>query len=259
LTANDSPCSVLIFKNNKKMTDFMVDRWKILSEDSFRKRGLFVAALSGGNTPRDFYSHLALPGDHGIWKRTHIFVVDERYVPSTNADSNYGMLSRLLLDRVPVPAENRHPVPVQERTLEKAAGKYEEEIRQFFELREGVFPQFDLIMLGIGEDGHTASLFPGHDALEGKKHFVSAVKEAPKKHQRVTLTLPVINNARNIIFLVAGKEKADAVKEVMEEKNPSLPASMVRPIKGNLSFVLDREAASLLSPEFRRECSMVTQ
>jgi len=237
----------------------MVDKWKILSQESFRKRGLFVAALSGGNTPRDFYGDLALSADHGIWKRTHIFMVDERCVPFTDSDSNYGMLSRLLLDKVPITVKNRHPVPVEEKTLEMAAEKYEAAIRSFFRLRNEELPSFDLIMLGVGEDGHTASLFPGHDALKEGKHLVYPVKKAPKKHQRLTLTLPLINNARNIIFLVTGKEKATAVREVVEDKNPSLPASMVRPVKGNLSFVLDRQAASLLSRGFRRQCSVVTR
>jgi 6-phosphogluconolactonase len=160
---------------------------------------------------------------------------------------------------VPIPAENRHPVPVHDKTLERAADNYEASIRSFFRLGKKERPEFDLIALGLGEDGHTASLFPGHDALRERKHLVYPVREAPKKHQRLTLTLPVINNARNIIFLVTGKEKATAVTEVVEEKNPSLPASMVRPLEGNLSFVLDREAASLLSPGFRRQCSTVTR
>lgn len=237
----------------------MVDKWKILSQESFRKRGLFVAALSGGNTPRDFYGDLALSADRGIWKRTHIFMVDERYVPFTDSDSNYGMLSGLLLDKVALPPANRHPAPVEEKTLGMAAENYGAAIRSFFRLRNEELPAFDLIILGLGEDGHTASLFPGHDALKERKHLVYPVKKAPKKHQRLTLTMPVINNARNIIFLVTGEEKATAVRKVVEEKNPSLPASMVRPVKGTLSFVLDREAASLLSPGFRRQCSTVTR
>jgi 6-phosphogluconolactonase len=250
---------ILIFDDIRRMSDFMVGKWKELSEEAFRAKDTFVAALSGGNTPRDFYRDLAALNNSGIWKRTHIFMVDERYVPFTDADSNYGMLSKLLLDRVPAPAENRHPVPVQERTLEKAAENYEAAIRSFFRLQKDDLPEFDFIMLGMGEDGHTASLFPGRDSLKERKHLVYPVRKAPKKYQRVTLTLPVINNARNIIFLVTGKEKANAVKEVMEEKNPLLPASMVRPVKGTLSFVLDSEAASLLSTKFLPKCSVVTR
>jgi 6-phosphogluconolactonase len=250
LTANNGGFSVFVFENNREATDFMVWKWKELSEEAFRARSIFVAALSGGSTPKDFYRVLTGLSSTDIWRKTHIFMVDERYVPFPDADSNYGMLSELLLNEVRLPPANRHPVPVQEETLAMAAKKYEEEIRRFFGLREGMFPQFDLIMLGMGEDGHTASLFPGHNELKERKRLVSPVKKAPKKHQRVTLTLPVINNAKNIIFLVTGKKKANAVMEVMEEKNPSLPASMVRPVKGNLSFVLDREAASLLSPGF---------
>ena len=237
----------------------MADKWKALSGDAFSDRGLFVAALSGGSTPRDFYRALAGFGDHGIWRKTHIFMVDERYVPFTDADSNYGTLSKLLLDRVSIPAENRHPVPVQEKTLETAADNYEGAIRSFFRLGKEELPGFDLITLGVGEDGHTASLFPGHDALTEKARLACPVRKAHKQHPRVTLTLPVINRARDIIFLVTGEKKAAAIREVVEKRNASLPASMVRPAKGNLSFVLDREAASLLSPEFQRQCSTVTQ
>jgi 6-phosphogluconolactonase len=259
LTENHSPCSVFVFENSKEMTYFMVRKWKELSGEAFRARGFFVAALSGGNTPRDFYISLAGLEDQGIWSRTHIFMADERYVPFTAAQSNYGMLNELLLDKVPVPGENCHPVPVMEPTIERAAEKYEDHMRNFFRLEGAAFPAFDLIMLGIGEDGHTASLFPGHNALGERKRLVCPVKKAPKEHQRVTLTLPVINNARNIIFLVAGKEKATAVRGVIEEQNPSLPASMIRPAEGTLSFVIDHEAASLLSPEFRRLSSVVTR
>ena len=151
-------------------------------------------------------------------------------------------------------------MPVEENTLEEAAEITKRPSEVFSRLRERkTFPQFDLVMLGMGEDGHTASLFPGQETLREKVRLVYPVRNAPKGHQRVTLTLPVINHAGNIIFLVTGKKKAAAVRGVVEEKNPSLPASMVRPAKGDLSFVLDREAASLLSPEFQRQCSTVTQ
>ena len=259
MTANDSRRSVLVFANNEEVTDFMIRKWKELSAEAFHARSIFVAALSGGSTPRDFYRDLAGIADRNIWSGTHIFMADERYVSFTDADSNYRMLSELLLDRVPIPLENRHPVPVQEKTLERAAENYEAAITSFFKLRKKELPEFDLIMLGLGEDGHTASLFPGHNALKEKKHLVYPVKNAPKKHHRLTLTLPVINNARNIIFLVTGKEKANAVREVVEERNPSLPASMIRPEGGNLSFVMDCKAASLLSPEFRYASETVVQ
>ena len=236
----------------------MVDKWKSLSNDAFGGQGIFTAALSGGNTPRDFYVALAGLTDEGMWRKAHVFMVDERYVPPTDSDSNYGMLSRLLLDKVPIPAGNRHPVPVQEKTLEKTAENYEAAIRTFFRLGKQEFPQFDLIMLGLGEDGHTASLFPSQDALKEREHLVYPVRKAPKAHARVTLTLPVINHARNVVFLVTGREKAAAAKGVLEERDPALPAFMIRPETGNLSFLLDRAAASLLSAEFQHNCGTVT-
>jgi 6-phosphogluconolactonase len=251
-------CTAVILEA-ASVSEYVVEEWRELKQRTLSQRKFFAVALSGGRTPAGFYRRLSDERRDEAWKDVHIFLADERYVPFSDPDSNYGMLSELLLNKVELPATNRHPAPVQEKTLEIAAREYEDEIRQFFGLHEDTFPQFDLIMLGMGEDGHTASLFPGHDSLKERKHLVYPVRKAPKKHQRLTLTLPVINNARNIIFLITGKEKANAVKRVMEEKNPSLPASMVRPVKGNLSFVLDREAASLLSPEFRRQCSVVTR
>jgi 6-phosphogluconolactonase len=242
------------------LPEYMVEKWCELEQRTLSEQEYFAVALSGGRTPITFYRRLSEEHRGEVWNHVHVFLSDERYVPFSHPDSNYGMLSELLLNEVRLPPANRHPVPVQEATLEMAARKYEEDIRQFFKLRRGMFPEFDLIMLGMGEDGHTASLFPGHDdALNERERLVYPVKEAPKKYQRLTLTLPVINNAKNIVFLITGKEKANAVREVMENKNPSLPASMVRPIKGTLFFVLDSDAASLLSAEFRRQYSMVTR
>jgi len=239
--------------------EYVVEEWRELKQRTLSQQKYFSVALSGGMTPAGFYCRLSQEDRREAWKAVHVFLADERYVPLSNPDSNYGMLSELLLNKVGLPPANRHPAPVQEKTLEIAAKKYEDEIRQFFELREDVFPQFDLIVLGMGEDGHTASLFPGQDSLMEKKHLVYPVKEAPKKHQRLTFTLPVINNAKNIIFLVTGEEKANVVSQVLENRNPLLPASMVRPVKGTLTFILDLEAASLLSPDFRCANKTVVQ
>lgn len=166
-------------------------------------------------------------------------------MPFADPESNYGMLTGILLDKVNMPQENRHPVPVDEPSPDISANKYENDMIRFFGLRNSRLPVFDLIVLGIGEDGHTASLFPGTDVLKEREHLARAVYMDPIKHNRITLTLPVINNAKNIIFLASGIKKADVIRKVLKEKLVSLPASMVMPERGNILFILDNEAGSL--------------
>jgi 6-phosphogluconolactonase len=156
-------------------------------------------------------------------------------------------LKETLLKRIQIPQENIHPVPTEKSTLEMSAKEYEEELRRFFKLPQGKFPEFDLILLGIGEDGHTASLFPGSPLLNDFTHLAVPVISDETRHHRITLTLPVINNAKHVVFLVTGGKKAAILKEVIVKRNPSLPASMVNTMSGNLMFLIDREASSALS------------
>ncbi len=231
----------IVLQNAEEMWKFMGEKWKRISTASVGERGYFTAALSGGKTPVGFYQYMAslegLP-----WSKTHIFFVDERFVPAEDADSNYGMIRGNLLNRVSLPPRNVHSISTAESSPQVSARGYEEELRIFFELTEGGIPEFDLILLGMGEDGHTASLFPGSEALNEKHHLAAAVRLAASTHDRITLTLPVINNARNVFFLVSGKGKSQVLKRLMDKKNPTLPASMVQPVKGRLFFVMDREA-----------------
>jgi 6-phosphogluconolactonase len=249
----ENQLEVFIFDNTCETANFMVKQWKELSLKAIRQKGSFVAALSGGSTPRDFYRKLSLEKEISTWDKNHLFLVDERIVPFTDADSNYGMLDSLLLRRVNIPPENRHFIPVQSFSPEILAKKYEEDMKKFFRLQKNKFPEFDLIMLGIGKDGHTASLFPGTEALKCKKQLAAAVILDQVKHDRITLTLPVINSAKNIIFLAHGKEKATAIKRVIEERDISLPASLVKPGRGRLIFLLDRDAGSLLTGKFQNK------
>jgi 6-phosphogluconolactonase len=229
------------------MAGYMVKEWHELVDRTLAAQKFFAVALSGGRTPRDFYRRLSGEHEREDWNDIHVFLADERYVPFSDPDSTYGMLTELLLDRVSLPHGNRHPAPVEEKTLEIASTKYEEEIRHFFKLDKGMFPKFDLIMLGMGEDGHTASLFPDNKALKEEERLTCPVTDAPKAHDRITLTLPVINNAKHVIFYVSGTSKAAAVRRVLEDGDPSLPSSHVRPAGGDLRFVLDRDAASQLT------------
>jgi 6-phosphogluconolactonase len=243
---------VLIFDNMREMADFMVIQWKRLSLKAIREKGFFVVALSGGKTPGDFYRRLSFEKGISTWDKNHLFLVDERIVPLTDADSNYGMLDKLLLSKVNMPSENRHSIPVLGSSPEILARKYEEDMKKFFRLRKNRFPEFDLIVLGIGKDGHTASLFPGAEALNEKNHLAVAVIPEQAKYNRITLALPVINSAKNIIFLAYGKEKAKVIKGVIEERDISLPASLVKPERGKLIFLLDRDAGSLLAGKFKK-------
>jgi 6-phosphogluconolactonase len=247
VTTNQKLRTVIL--ETRAMVQYMTQEFYDLARRVLSRQKCFTVAFSGGRTPRDFYLRLSDKDKRDIWTNVHVFLADERYVPFSDPDSNYGMLNELLLERVSLPPANRHPVPVEEKTLEMAANKYEEEIRYFFELREGMLPRFDLIMLGMGEDGHTASLFPNNKVLKEVKHLACPVTHAPKAHDRITLTLPVINNARHVIFYVSGAGKAEAVKKVLERRDPSFPSSHVKSVNGDLKFVLDRDAASQLTHE----------
>jgi 6-phosphogluconolactonase len=237
---------VIVLQNEDEMADFMVKKWAEISRAAIEGKGFFTVALSGGKTPTPLYRRLALSGEWMDWEKTHIFLVDERFVPFQHPDSNYHMLKDILLDRVPIPGQNIHPVPAEEATAQIAARKYEEDLRTFFKLPPGAFPELDLISLGIGTDGHTASLFPGQPLSNEPSQLAVAVKPNGIPHQRITMTLPVINNAKNVLFLAGGEEKAEVLERMIQQRDAALPASMVRPRSGNLIFVLDLEASSRL-------------
>ena len=212
------------------------------------QRGRFVAALSGGSTPRGMYRLLASSPTLGEipWERTHFFWVDERCVPLSDAESNFGTAWREVLGRVPLPPENIHSVS-GDHPPEESADEYQMEMTRFFNLGKGEFPVFDLVFLGMGKDGHTASLFPRHMALEEEKRLVVAVKGGTPDVWRITMTYPVLNRARQIVFLVSGIEKAEAVRALIEGSQTQLPAGKIRPVHGDVLWLLDREAASLLT------------
>jgi 6-phosphogluconolactonase len=247
-----NPGNVLVFADTAKMISYVVEEWERMSADGLARRGYFAVALSGGTTPVPFYRALAAKEGIRGWDKTHVFLADERFVPATDPESNYRMIRETLLEAVDIPDSNLHPVPTDLPDPGPAAEKYERDLKVFFRLRKGDLPVFDLILLGLGADGHTASLFPLSDALKERKSLAVPVSPGGGKRDRVTLTLPVINSARNILFLVRGREKAKALRGVAELKDASLPASGVRPETGALTFLADAEAASLLSWEQRR-------
>ena len=176
-----------------------------LAREAVATRDRFTVALAGGSTPRAAYTVLADEDKHAFlpWEKIHIFFGDERDVPPEHRDSNYRMVREALLSRVPVPAENVHRIR-GELSAQAAADQYEGELRRNFRLRPDQLPRFDLVMLGLGDDGHTASLFPASPALSEASHLVVANWVEKLQQYRVTLTFPVLNNARKVIFLVAG-------------------------------------------------------
>jgi len=238
---------VSIFDNGKAVADFALEKWMEACTDSIENKGYFAAALSGGRTPIDFYTMLSADGKELPWVKIHLFLADERFVPATDKESNYQLVRECLLNHVDIPKNNVHRIDTEEATLEMAAEKYEEEIRNFFGIEGERIPEFDLIMLGIGEDGHTASLFPGSSSLKEKQRLTIPVIAAKPPHKRISLTLPVLANARRIMFLVTGSEKAGIVREIVEESDSRLPASLVRRMAKKVQLIMDEGAASLLS------------
>ena len=222
--------------------------FKAAARANIDQRGRFVAALSGGSTPRGMYRLLA--GPRAIaevpWEHIHLFWVDERCVPASDDESNLGNAWRDLLTHLPLPRENIHFIR-GDFPPEEAAEEYEMEMTRFFQLGNGEFPSFDLILLGVGQDGHTASLFPGQKALREENRLAIAVKGGIPDVWRITMTYPVLNRARQIVFLVAGVEKAETVKAVLEGPQPELPAAKIKPVTGDVVWLLDQEAASLLA------------
>ncbi len=192
-------------------------------------------ALAGGSTPRRFHAALAEAGAGRDWSAVHFWFGDERAVPHDHPQSNYRMARETLFEPLSLPAQNIHPVPVPGTilpvTLDAAARQYEAELARLPK-GPGGFPRFDLILLGMGEDGHTASLFPGNPALQEQRRAVVAVKGPKAPPWRITLTLPVINAARRVWLMVTGEGKAPAMRRVRERLDPPLPVQRVQPAGG---------------------------
>jgi len=213
------------------------------------RAGRFTVALSGGSTPKALYSLLASPAyiDRIDWSRTHLFWGDERCVPPDHPESNFRMVREALLSKIQIPGQNIHRMAGEKKPNE-AAADYESELRNFFALGPGHLPRFDLILLGLGEDGHTASLFPGSAALDEGKHLVATTYVEKLKAHRLTLTLPVINAAAQVTFLVAGQSKSAVVKEILGSDSHlcSYPATKVNPTDGWLTWLITADAAASL-------------
>jgi 6-phosphogluconolactonase len=221
--------------------------------EGIRKKGSFAVALAGGSTPRRLYALLAEAEGHGLsdridWTKVHCFWGDERHVPPDHPESNYRMARETLLSKVSVPEANVHRIHGEEPDAARAAALYEQALASHFKLQHGALPRFDLVLLGMGADGHTASLFPGTDAVREEARLVAAPWVEKLETHRITLTPPVLNSAAELLFLVSGADKAPALRAVLEgEKRPDeLPAQIVRPTRGRLTWLVDRAAAAAL-------------
>ena len=219
------------------------------AKKAIEARGRFVVSLSGGHTPERMFALLAQPSFQGKipWEKTFLFWGDERCVPADDPQNNARMTRQLLLNKIVIPAENIFPIPVNDEPAAGAAA-YENTIRRFFENK---VPRFDLVLLGLGENGHTASLFPGTEVVHEEDHLVKEVYVAEQKMYRITMTAPLINAARHIVFLMEGTSKADVLKTILTAPyQPDVyPAQLIEPADGVLDFLVDKDAASKLPQE----------
>lgn len=219
------------------------------AEKAVAARGRFTLALSGGSTPLALFERWAAnPLTGPPWKHTHLFWGDERSVPASDPESNFGNARRVFIGRVPIPTANVHPIRIGEDGAADAARSYESELRLFFGAESNLLPRFDMVLLGLGGDGHTASLFPGSTALGDSDHLVTSSWVERLQTHRISLTLPVLNYARCVMFLVAGASKAGILARVLEgpQEDDPLPAQLVHPADGELVWLVDRAAAAKL-------------
>ncbi len=226
------------------------------AQRSVAERGLFTLSLAGGSTPRKLYTLLTTDPAFAEfpWKETHLFFGDERHVPPTHLDSNYLMVSSTLLASGKVPAANVHRVRAELPDPNMTAADYDVELRSFFNatLRFNNCPRFDVILLGMGPDGHTASLFPESKALQEKERWVVANWVEKFKSYRITFTFPVLNAARSVMLLIAGQDKADMIHEVLvaNKNRPIYPVQFVQPLDGTKTWMLDRAAAAQVNKTY---------
>jgi 6-phosphogluconolactonase len=231
-----------VFKDNDALATHAARKFSDLAETAIAAQGRFAAALSGGSTPKRMFQQLtAMIQD---WRHIHLFWVDERCVPPGHSDSNYGMTAEALLNHIEIPGENIHRIR-GEQPPEQAALVYEKELRDYFEEK---LPVFDLILLGLGSDGHTASLFPGSPALQEKKRWAVEVKHGappPPLVDRVTLTFPVLKLAGEVFFLVSGKEKAEILAQIFISQSipDPLPVQEIINRQTNARWIIDADSA----------------
>jgi 6-phosphogluconolactonase len=239
---------LLIYPTPAAASRAYADRIARISEIAMSVRDRFIIALAGGSTPRMAYDLLSSEFAPVMdWESTYVFWGDERCVPPESPQSNLRMARETLLNHVRVPIDHLHRIH-GEFSPDEAARLYEDDLRRFFGSRGTRGPRFDALLLGLGTDGHIASLLPGSPALDETRRWVTTAQRPEEPFGRVTLTFPAINSAANIVFLVTGKDKADVVARVIsgDPSQGTLPAQQIKPIDGNVIWVLDEDAAAAL-------------
>lgn len=244
--------SVRTYDDLNALADAAAQVFMDTATSAIKAKGSFFVALSGGSTPRTLFSMLSQPPYHDRvnWSRAHIFWGDERCVPPTDPESNYRMAREALLFHVPVSSHQVYRMPGEAADPNAGAALYEMALRRAFALAPGQLPRFDLILLGMGPDGHTASLFPHTAALGVTNRLVVANRVDKLNTTRLTLTYPVINAAALVVFLVAGADKTDALAAVLRgpRQLEELPAQGIVPTNGAVLWLVDRAAAAGLQP-----------
>jgi 6-phosphogluconolactonase len=242
---------IQIVENGEAVSRSAAEMMVSLALEKLKSKESFAVALSGGSTPKNMFAVLA--NDAALrnrmpWDRVHFFWGDERHVAPDHTDSNFRMTNEAMLSRVPVPPENIHRIRAENPDAGKAAEDYEQELRGFFKLEAEQLPAFDCVFLGMGPDGHTASLFPGTKALHERKRLVVSNWVDKFQSFRITLTAPVLNNADLVIFLVSGEEKAEPLQVVLEgqKQTDRFPSQLIEPTHGKLLWLVDRAAARKL-------------
>jgi 6-phosphogluconolactonase len=236
-----------IFPNSNELIQATVEFIIACAQEAIEARNKFHIALSGGSTPKEFHALLAQPeyADQIDWNHVHVYFGDERVVPQNHPDSNYLMARKTLLNHVPIPANNTHPIPIHIDNPQAGAQEYEQLLLKQLPQDRYKRPVFDLVLLGMGPDGHTASLFPGTDILDNISQRVAAVYVPKFESWRISLTFPVLNAARNILMVVSGKEKADVIAAIKDSNTPmgTYPVQKIVPT-GTMYWYLDQDAAS---------------
>lgn len=239
---------VRIFPSQQELFRAAAEEFCSIGTRAIRERGRFSVALSGGSTPRGLHQELVANFSSALpWKEVYFFWGDERHVPPDFPESNFRMANETLLMPLHISSDRIIRMPGELPDANQAAAIYEERLRDFFHPAAREFPRFDFILLGVGPDGHTASLFPGTKALEEKERWIVGNWVEQHSTYRITFTFPVINNAANVMFLVSGGgDKPEIVRKALRDPSAKLPSQRVQPVDGNLMWYLDGQAGSRL-------------
>lgn len=248
---NEKQTHIIRVSDSEELAQRALEVFVASCREAVEQRGQFFTAISGGHTPELFYKKLSQPEVYSQlnWNKVHLFWVDERCVQPSGQASNFGLAERTFLHDVPIPSENIHRVSGEIENYKEAAANYEAVIRRTMELKPGQKPAFDLIILGMGADGHIGSIFPNTYALFATEDLVCTVFRLEGDHSRITLTVPVIKAARKLMILVSGSEKAQTLKSIFSiEPDPVLyPVHALWPVLEKVTWVIDEKAGAILS------------